>query len=75
MKSILIGAAVAVAMLVSSAQAQTLDEASAVRLSLSRQILDANGGAKAVEAQMRSLFTGMATLAKDALPRENAKAS
>jgi hypothetical protein len=75
MKSILIGAAVAVAMLVSSAQAQTPDEANATRLSLSRQILAANGGAQAAEAQMRSLFANMATLAKNAMPSENAKAS
>lgn len=75
MKSILIGAAVAVAMLASSAQAQTPDEPSAVRLNLSRQILNANGGAQAVEVQMRSLFTGMANLAKGAMPSENAKAS
>ncbi|MES2725307.1 MAG: DUF2059 domain-containing protein [Pseudomonadota bacterium] len=74
MKSILIGAAVAVAMLASSAQAQQPDEANATRLSLSRQILAANGGAQAMESQLRSLFTTMATLTKDAMPSQNPKA-
>jgi len=61
----------------SSAQTQTVAPAQpdAVRLQLAREILNANGGAKAMEGRMRGLFASMADLTKTSLPNADSKAS
>ena len=70
---VLAGAALSALVLVSTAQAQTAAQPDAARLQLAREILIANGGAQAMQAQMRSLFTSMMTLTKNALPNADPK--
>ena len=74
---VLAGVALSALIQVSPVAAQTPTPASpdAPRLELAREVLAASGGAQAMEAQMRVIFSGAANLTKKALSNADPKAS